>query len=352
MNTTNPHKQLLLKTWINIWSLLNTIVAIIVSLFVIVYIIIIYMSKRKLKKSFHVSLILTCNTSFSIICSSITLGLMSLAMISGDHNISSLNRIIYWVCHFRGFLSYIFVTSLYLSYVLQAGYRFFRIVYHKHKYLRTISTFSYYIIAQWIFAFLIIVPILFTNKNYSSLISYSPENFNCLVPFNNIRGIIFVLVTVYLSPLFGLCLIYSRIIVHLRNKRKQPVSTLKLHRQNKRDASVIKRIYTVIIVLWALCLPTIVFFIQVIVTGQLHWSAYRICWMTISISLVFISLSSLYVTPQIYKKVRSICKCSKHHKKYYKVSYSINISVQRERKIESILLENTTVTNPNVVSFA
>jgi hypothetical protein len=262
------------------------------------------MSKKKLKKSFHVSLVLTCNTSLSIICSSITFGLKSLASISGDHNILLFNGIIFWICHFRGFLDYVFVTSLYLSYVLQAGYRFFRIVYHKHKYLRTISTFSYYILAQWIFSFMIILPILFANKNYSSLIIYSPENFNCLVPFNDIRGAVFLLITVYVVPLCVLCLIYSRIIIHLRQRRKQPISTLKFHRQTKRDASVIKRIYTVIIILWTLCLPTTIFFIRFILTGNLHWAAYRICWLTISISLVFISLSSLYVTPQIYKKLR------------------------------------------------
>jgi hypothetical protein len=319
---TELNKQLLLKTWINIWSLLNTIVATIISLFIIVYIVIIYMSKKHLKKSFHVSLVLTCNTSLSVICFSITLSLMSLASIGGDHNIISLNQMVFSVCHFRGFLNYIFITSLYLSYVLQAVYRFFRIVYHKHKYLRTLSTFSCYIFAQWLLSFVLILPILFANKNYSSLIIYSPEDFNCLVPFNNIRGIVFVLLTVYVSPLCGLCLIYSRIIIHLQQKRKQPA----LHRQNKRDASVIKRIYTVIIILWGLCLPTTVFFIRFIVTGNLHWATYRICWMTISISLAFISLSSLYVTPQIYKKVRVICGCSKHHRK----SYSI---MERERKI-------------------
>jgi hypothetical protein len=76
VNFNNFNDQLLLKTWMNIWSLLNTILATIVSLFVIIYVIIIYISTNNSKKSFHVSLVLTCNTSITIICSSITFSLI------------------------------------------------------------------------------------------------------------------------------------------------------------------------------------------------------------------------------------------------------------------------------------
>jgi len=335
----------------NIWTLLNIILAMIISLFIIIYVIIIYISKKNLKKSFHVSLVLTCNTCLTIICSSITISLMSLSSIGGDWNIIFLKQIGLWGCHTRGYLAYVFITSMYLSYVSQACYRLFRIVYHKYKYLRTMSTFSHYIFLQWILSFIFTLPILFSNKNYSSFIIYLPEDFNCLVPFTNIRGVTIIVIIVYLSSLCGLCLIYYRIIVHIRHKKKQPSNTLKLRRQNKRDRSVIKRIYTVIIILWALGIPVIVFFIAFVITGKVHWTAYRICWMTVSISFLFISLSSFYITPQIYKKIRIIFGCSKYHKKHHGISYSINISIEREKKIESLLLENTSLTNANILTF-
>jgi hypothetical protein len=189
---------------------------------------------------------------------------------------------------------------MYLSYVLQACYRLFRIVYHKYKYLRTMSSFSYYIFIQWILSFIFTLPILFSNNNYSSFIIYLPDNFNCLVPFTNIRGVLFVTLIMYLSPLCSLCLIYSRIIIHIRHQRKQPSTTFKFRRQNKRDTSVIKRIYIVLIILWALGFPTVLLFVSFVINGILHWTTYRIWWMTVSISFLFISLSSLYVTPQIY----------------------------------------------------
>jgi len=274
---------------------------------------------------------------------------MSLSSISGDHNVISLKEIIFWGCHIRGYLTYVFVTSMYLSYILQACYRLFRIVYHKYKYLRTMSSFSYYIFVQWILSFIFTLPILFSNNNYSSFIIYLPDNFNCLVPFTNIRGVLFVTLIMYLSPLCGLCLIYSRIIIHIRHQRKQPSTTFKFRRQNKRDTSVIKRIYIVLIILWALGFPTVLLFVSFVINGILHWTTYRIWWMTVSISFLFISLSSLYVTPQIYKKIRIIFGCFKSREKHHRMSYSININIEREKKIESLILENTTFTDPNIL---
>lgn len=348
-NTANSNAQILFKTWINICSLCNTILATIVSISVIIYVLMMYISKKNSKKSFHLSLILTCNTSLTILCSSITLSLMTLSSLSNDQNLVCLQPVTSWFCHLRGYLIYVFIVSLYLSYILQAGYRYFRIVYHKHRYLRTISTFSCYIFGQWILSLILMLPILILDENYSSLITYLSEYSNCLIPFTNIRGVLFITIIVYILPLSILCWIYSQIIIHLRRKSNEPISTLKLRRQNKRDATVIKRIYTVIIVLATLCCPLILFFICYLITGHLHWSAYRICWMAISISLAFISLSSLYVTPQIYKQIQRICGCSKRSKKYYRVSYSINIFIDREKKIESIILENTTFSHPNIL---
>ncbi|CAF0891368.1 unnamed protein product [Adineta steineri] len=328
------------------WTLTNVTLSIIISISVIIYVIIIYISKKNSKKSFHVSLVLTCNTSITIIGSCISLILMTLSSIGGDRNITSLKSIIFWGCHIRGYLAIVFVISIYLSYILQAAYRLFRIVYHKYKYLRTMSTFIYYILIQWILSFVFVLPILFLNKNSSSYIIYLSEDFNCAVSFTNIRGIIFLTLAVYILPLCCVSLIYFWIIYDIRRKRKQSTVTSKLRRQNKRDRSVIKRICTVMIVLWTLGAPISLFLITFITTGYLHWIAYRICSLFMSISFLFISLSSLYVTPQIYKKIRILFGCVKYHKRHQRVTYSININIERERRIESILLEYTSFTDP------
>ena len=309
----------------------------------------IYISKKNSKHSFHVSLILTCNTSLAIIGVSITLGLMTLSTIGGDQNIISLKKNDFLGCRIRRYAFIVFISSIYLSYVLQAVYRLFRIVYHRYKYLRATSTFSYYILTQWFLAFVLIIPMTLPDKNCSTFITYLPEQFTCVVPFTNIRGIVFIRLITWLFPLCCLFLIYSWIIFHIRHQKRQPTSTLKLRRQNKRDTIIIKRICVVMILLVTLGVPLTVFFIEFIITGKLHWATYHMSSMTTSLALVFISLSSLYVTPQIYKKIRSVFGCSKHHQKYHKVSYSISINIERERKIESLLLENTSFTDPNIL---
>jgi len=343
---------LVIKRWMSILTLINTIFASIVSLCIIFYVLTIYLSKRDARKSFHVSLILTCNTCLTIICSCIIFGLMALSSLAGDCNYASLQWIISWNCYFRGYLVNVFLTSIYLSYIIQAAYRLLRIVYHKHKYLRRMSTFSYYIVMQWALAFIVSLPMLIRSKTYSSMIIYLPDNFNCVVPFTNICATTYSVISVYLSPLFGLCFIYFRIIIHLKSeRRRRPSIPLKFRRQNKRDKSVITRIYLVIFVLCGLGLPTIIFYLLYVLTDQLHWTTYRLSFLSISISFVFISLSSLYVTPQIYKRIRTICSCSRSAKKNSCLSYSISINIEREKKMESILLENTTIADPNLLSL-
>jgi hypothetical protein len=145
VESINFDHRLVAKLLINICTLFNVSFAIIVS-----SVIIIYNSRNQSKNSFNVSLLLTCNTCLAIICSSAMLVLVQLANISGDHHVISLEWIIVWGCHIRGYLLIVFIDSIYLSYVLQAGYRLVRIVFNETKCLRTVSSFFYYILAQWI----------------------------------------------------------------------------------------------------------------------------------------------------------------------------------------------------------
>jgi hypothetical protein len=71
------------------------------------------------------------------------------------------------------------------------------------------------------------------------------------------------------------------------------------------------------------------FFIGFIITGHLHWAFYRLSWMVIPISHALISLSSLYVTPEIYKPIRTIFGRSKHYKNHREEFSSINVSTTR-----------------------
>ena len=286
----NFDNRLLAKLLINICTLFSASFAILVSLLIIIYVIAIYNSPIQSKRSFHVSLLLTCNTCLAIICSSTILILIQFATISGDRHVNSLEWIIVSGCYIRGYLQVVFIDSIYLSYVLQTGYRLYRIVFNAHQCLRTVSSFFCYIIVQWIISFIIIMPILFTDKNRSNSIVYLPEHFYCQVSVTNAVSITYSVLVVYLIPLCCMCIIYLWIILHVRHtvRFNGSAPTLKLRRQNKRDTLIIKRICIVIILLLTLGIPSVIFFIASIINGQLHWAFYRLNGMIISISYAFI----------------------------------------------------------------
>ncbi len=346
LRTNNFYSHQRLKLLINSCTLLSAIVAIIVSLFIIDYIVINFLRTNNLKNSINISLLLTCNTCLAIICSSCTLTLMVLSSIGGDLNIYALKKIINWDCHIRGYLHFVFINSIYLSYVLQAGFRLFRIAFHEYKCLRTVYSFSFYIVTQWITSFLLILPILIAHENYSSLIIYLPGEFYCQVPLTSIRGIVFSILSIYFVPLCCIGMIYLCIIIHIRRKTRQYVVILMLvQRQNKRDTIIIKRICVVMIVLLLLGVPSCLFVIAFIITGHLHWAAYRVGWMTISVSFVLISLSSIYVTPQIYKPIRIMINHSKQSQRNRTISSLTNNNIDTQRKIERFLVNQNVTTS-------
>jgi hypothetical protein len=334
-----------LKLFINICTLLNAIFAIIVSLLIISYIGIHFLQKKTLKVSKNISLLLTCNTCWAIICSSSTLTLMMLSTIGGDLDILILKQITRWHCHTRGYLHFVFINSIYLSYVLQASFRLCRIAFHESKCLRTIYSFLFYTITQWITSFLLILPVLIAREDHSSLIVYLRHEFYCQVPMTSIRGIVFSILSVYFVPVCCICIIYLWIIIHLRHTNTKFVRMIRsVHRKRKRDTIIIKRICIVMIVLLSLGIPSCLFVIVFVITGHLHWTCYRIGWMTISISFALISLSSIYVTPQIYKPIRVKFTHSKPNQKARSISSSTNINIEMQRKSENYLSkQNVTI---------
>jgi uncharacterized membrane protein len=118
-----------------------------------------------------------------------------------------------------------------------------------------------------------------------------------------------------------------------------------VRRQNKRDAIIIKRIGVVMIVLLLLGIPSCLFVIGFIINGYLHWAAYRVGWMTISISFALISLSSVYVTPQIYEPIRLILNHPKTSQRNRSSSTSTYNNVEIQRKTERFLFKRNVTTS-------
>ena len=321
----------------------SLIFALVVSVAVIVYITFKYVRTTNVRNPINISLVLTCNTCVAIICSSCSLTLMLLSTIGGDLRLSPLQQISSWACYLRGYLHFVFVNSIYLSYVLQAGFRLCRIAFRECKYLRTIYSFSYFILGQWTLSFLLISPILIAGNDHSSLITFLPDEHFCQVPMTSIRGIVFSILTVYFVPLCCIGIIYLWIVIYIRRQNcmfTRLVSSVQ--RQHQRDTIIIKRICVVMIALLSLGIPSCLFVIAFMITNHLHWASYRVGWMTIAVSFALISLSSLYVTPQIYQPIRSMCRSKGNNARNGMTSSSNNQKMERQKdQRESIPLKAT-----------
>jgi len=349
IESINFDNRILAKLLMNICTLLSGSFAIIISLLIIVYVFVIYTSRNHSGNSFNVSLLLTCNTCLAIICSSIILILIQLSNIIGDHQIISLKWIIFCGCHTRGYLLFVFINSIYLSYVLQAGYRLFRIVFHEYRCLRTFANFFYYILGQWMLSFVVLIPILFSGENHTTSIVYLPEDFYCQVPVTNVSAITYTVQIVFVLPFCCMCTIYFWIITYIRgtNRYRQSLSTMKLRLQKKRDSIIIKRICIVVVLLLILGAPSVIFVIVFIIHSHLYWAYYRLSWMTISISYAFICLSSIYVTPEIYRPIRIIFGYSNHYRENLEDPTPITNTTRTQTKTDHSILRGRSSVNMN-----
>ena len=101
----------------------------------------------------------------------------------------------------------------------------------------------------------------------------------------NISLMFYLMLIVFILPIFSLCLIYFWIIVYIRNHR---------------DRIILQRICLVVLSLSIPVVISAIIFSAFVIDD--HWIFYRLNWMILSISYVFISLSSIYITPEIYRR--------------------------------------------------
>jgi len=210
-------------------------------------------------------------------------------------------------CHWRGFLIHAVLCVLYDSYVLQAIYRFCRVVLHQHKHLYTFSLYCFLILIESFFGILSISPVLLRDD-----VIYLPSEFYCQTPFTNIPAITYIAIRLFLLPLVFIALVYICLLKHIRQSNSSSTTMGDDHRrrskQNTRDLIVIRRLLIMLGVLILLGLPSIIFLSILIVTGYLIPVTYRIGWLSVSFSFVFLAYMLIQLTSPLKKTVRGLFK--------------------------------------------
>ena len=148
-------------------------------------------------------------------------------------------------------------------------------------------------------------------------IIYLPNDFDCFIPFRNIRGILYVVLICYTLPLINLLFIYIRITLYLP---QQPTNlALVIKRRQNRDLLAIRRIFINVGLLVVVGLPGIVVLIMSFITGTEHPLSYRIVWIGAEVSIAILSIEMIFTTSQL----RNILFKNRHQNRVTTVEGSI-----------------------------
>jgi hypothetical protein len=240
----------------------------------------------------NIPLVLTCHTYLSaIITSIIVIELYSRTIFNILNPSSSLGNV---YCQIRAYFLYVSFDNVIYSFVLQAIFRLFRVVFYQRRALRTFNVFTIAIFIQWIFISLIHLPFFPLHD-----LEYLPSEHRCVVNVNNIRGSVMILLFAYIIPSTMLFTIYFFIIRHVRQ-----TNLGMQHRQNikKRDIIVFKRIILLFIVLQVFSIPLAVVWLVHIITSYSIQLTYQLQGLTTAFILAFIPIVVAFGTPQIQEK--------------------------------------------------
>lgn len=252
-------------------------------------IILICLRLRPLKS--NVVTLLTSNTYFNALL------LNSMMLIMYSYNLLGNLRFSFvfddhW-CRIRAYLTHVCFCAFYHSFVLQAIFRLFRIVFYQYQILQSFTLFFISIIIQWILSFVFILPNLFAED-----FQYRHEEFNCWIASDNLRGLFFATMMIYHNPLLMIFLIYFVIIRYTRRVRH-----LQRYRKNsnRRDLIILKRIVLLGFITIGIGLPTVITVLIYMITKYTIPYGYHLQGLSISIGVLIGSVSLIFINPQIQR---------------------------------------------------
>lgn len=243
-------------------------------------------------------ILLSCNTYPAIMIGSLSIIDMYAHNLYGDlyENVSFDN----WWCYVRFYFLLVGFCSIYLSYLLQACFHLFRVVFFKYKQLRSMRLIGRLVVLQWLTSSLLMLPVFILNH-----VEYLPGYYHCQIVFPNLQGLVLVAFPIYYFPMLAIGSIYIYIIYYTRLKTR---SMARRHRRRpgRRDIVVLRRITIIVGLLWTLTFPFMILWLVYITTGDLYPLSYHLQWLTFAVSLLVLPFASVCLTPQMRKLLQMV----------------------------------------------
>ncbi|UJR37045.1 hypothetical protein I4U23_029750 [Adineta vaga] len=241
----------------------------------------------------NIFILLICNTYSTLLLFSIMMLIMY-----GYNQHGNLNSPIWlggrW-CQIRTYFVHVCLCALYYSFVLQAIFRLFRIVFYKHRILQSFGVFWIAVLIQWIISFLCILPSILLDD-----FQYLPLEYNCWISFENVRGLLILIVTIYGTSTSSISSIYMYIIRYIHRSNNIPQQQRR-QKSNKRDLIILKRLVTLVTAVVTLGFPTVLVIFIYVCTNYVLPLAYHIQGVSLSTGAFVTAISLVFVTPS-YKQ--------------------------------------------------
>lgn len=252
----------------------------------------------------NVACLLICNTYFNALLLSCIMLMMYLYNLLGNLSPEkSFNDL--W-CRIRGYLTHVCFCAFYHSFLLQAIFRLFRIVFYRHKFLQSCSICLLSIVIQWIVSFLLILPNFYIFNDFQ----YLNNEYNCWIALENVRGLVMVTMTIYNNPLLIIFMIYMYIIRYTRR-------LVHIQRKREKDLIILKRIVILGMITVGIGLPIVIMVLIYIITGFVIPFGYHMQGLSISIGVLIGSISLILINPQIQQV---FCSRRSHEKKFSEIT--------------------------------
>lgn len=282
----------MMNTALLIYGLCLTMVCIGI-VFCMIFLFLILFHIRPLKS--NIPLILTCNTYMTSLTSSIIMLRIMIETVMGVLNYP----IFYegWICQLNGYLIYVAIGNVFYSYVLQAIFRLFRVVFYRQKFLYTTRVFTILILLQWFITILVNLPFLLLHD-----IEFISSEYRCQLSLTNIRACLMLLFIDYLIPGNVMLTIYLYIIRYIRQRN---------HRiMHRHDIVVLKKTLIMFTMVQLLSIPLVVLWLMYVIDGYLTPLSYQLQAITVAFSQSLTPIMVAYSTTQI----RELFKCQQRHR--------------------------------------
>ena len=200
-----------------------------------------------------------------------------------------------WECHLKGLVNQLNGCVYFYSFLLQAIYRFYRIVYPRQRMFQSLKLYIILSLVQWIAAIAFLVVCLLLGYN-----EYLPEEYHCQFAPTNVIGSLIDITGLFVIPFSLTLMLYLYAMCYVR-RQTTALTAINRDAGMRRDLLILTRLIMLFSCVTITGLPHILVSVCYVITGYVAPWAVSFTWLMTFVSLSFVSVIQIFVFPHLRK---------------------------------------------------